>query len=300
MWGFSFITMRPYFIVNPIAGGGAAAEKFEKVRRFLEERQVDHGFVLTERAGESSSLAEEAYKNGERFIVAVGGDGTVNEVASALYTKPGVIMGICPFGTGNDFARVLSLPTEPEQAAEALISGSPRPVDVGLADGKLFINVAGMGFDVDVVINTERYKQRFSGMLPYLFGIIRSMTHLKSIPVKLDADGQTIEENALLLAVANGSHFGGGMAVAPNADASDGLFDVCLIKKVSLFNFLRLLPLFIKGKHIGKKPVMYFRAKRIVLQCEAAPMQFDGELGPYAPATFEVLPGALKMMLPVS
>lgn len=290
--------MRPYFIVNPIAGGGAAAEKFEKVRRFLEERQVDHGFVLTERAGESSSLAEEAYENGERFIVAVGGDGTVNEVASALYTKPDVIMGICPFGTGNDFARVLALPTEPEQAAEVLISGSPRPTDMGIADDKPFINVAGMGFDVDVVINTERYKQRFSGMIPYLLGIIRSMTHLKGIPVKIEADGELIEETVLLLAVANGSHFGGGMAVAPNADAADGLFDVCIIKKVSLFNFLRLLPLFIKGRHVGKKPVRMLRASSVELECESKPMQLDGELGPYAPACFKVLPGALNMMLP--
>ncbi|MBO4563622.1 MAG: diacylglycerol kinase family lipid kinase [Clostridia bacterium] len=283
--------------MNPIAGGGKVAEKFDRVKQYFENKRAEFSFVTTDRAGQSTALAEEAYENGERYIVAVGGDGTVNEVASALYTKDDAVMGICPFGTGNDFAKALSIPTEPDEAAELLLSGEPRPVDIGMAGDKPFTNIGGIGFDVDVVINTEKYKSRFHGILPYLFGIVRSMTHLSGIKVRLTADGEVSDEEVLLCAVANGSHFGGGMAVAPEADASDGLFDVCVIKRVGLLKFLSLLPLFIKGKHLGKKPIKYFRAKEVSIDCERSPLQLDGELGEYAPVTFRIIPGALKIML---
>lgn len=296
--GVSSLNMRPYFIVNPIAGGGAAAEKFERVRRILEEKKVEYGFCFTEGAGQSTALADKAYEDGERFIIAVGGDGTINEVASSLYTKEDAVMGICPFGTGNDFARVLGLSADPDIAANTLLSGTPVLVDMGLANGKPFINVGGLGFDVDVVINTERYKGRFKGMLPYLLGLVRSMTHLKPTPVRITADGKVIEENVLLLAVGNGSHFGGGMAALPEANAQDGLFDVCVVKGVNFFTFISLLPLFIKGKHLGKKPVTYFKAKEVSVECEKKPIQLDGELGEYAPVTYKILPGALKVTLP--
>ena len=290
--------MRPYFIVNPTAGAGKTAEAFERLCAFLDSRGAEYGYVMTERADQSTELAEAAYASGERFIVAVGGDGTINEVVSAVYSKPDVIMGICPFGTGNDFARVLGLPSDPEAAAEVLLNGSPVPVDMGMAGEKPFANVAGLGFDVNVVINTEKYKGRYRGMLPYLLGIVKALIPLRSIPVKLTADGETIEEDVLICAVGNGSHFGGGMAVLPNADARDGLFDVCVVKKISLPHLLALLPLFIKGKHINKKPVRCFRASEVRVECGRTPIQLDGELGEYAPVTFRILPGALRIMLP--
>ncbi|MBO4848549.1 MAG: diacylglycerol kinase family lipid kinase [Clostridia bacterium] len=289
--------MRPYFIVNPIAGGGKALEKFERVKQYFAKKRADFSYVMTDRAGQSTALAEEAYEKGERYIVAVGGDGTINEVAACLYKKDDVVMGICPFGTGNDFARVLDIPTDPDEAAGVLAEGTPRPVDMGLADDKPFINVGGIGFDVDVVINTEKFKKRFHGMIPYLFGIVQSMAHLKGIPVKITADGKQTSEDILLCAVANGSHFGGGMAVAPEADATDGLFDVCVIRRVGLLQFLHLLPKFVKGRHIGRKPIDYFRASEVSIDCGRRPMQLDGELGEYAPVTFRLVPGALKIML---
>ncbi len=290
--------MRPYFIVNPIAGGGSVIEKFTELKRYLDERGIDYEVKLTEEAGQSTALAEEAYSSGERYIVSVGGDGTISEIASALCTKDDVIMGICPFGTGNDFARALHLPSDPAEIGGILADGAPRPVDIGMAGSKPFTNVAGLGFDVDVVINTERYKSRFHGMIPYLLGIIRSMMHLNRVPVKVTADGQVFEDRILILSVGNGSHIGGGMAALPNADPSDGLFDVCMIKGVGLFTFIRMLPSFIKGKHVGKKPVNYFRAREVRIECGRAPLQLDGEIGEYAPVTFRLIPGALKIMLP--
>lgn len=291
--------MRPYFIVNPVAGGGAAMDKFKIVKQFLNDKGVEFGCVFTERANQSTELAEEAYANGERFIVSVGGDGTLSEIASALYKYDDAVMGLCPFGTGNDFARAVSMPTDPVKAAEVMIGGAPRPVDIGMAGDKPFINVGGLGFDVDVVINTEKYKGRFRGMLPYLIGIFKSLFPLNKVPVRLVADGKVIDETVLLLSVGNGSHFGGGIAVCPEADPFDGYFDVCVVRKVSLFRFLTLFPLYVKGRHLGKKPVLYFKAKEVSIECEKAPMQLDGELGESAPTTFKLLPGALRLMLPL-
>ena len=291
--------MRPYFIVNPVACGGKCAGMFGEVREYLDGLGKEYEFVETETAGQSERLALEAYSKGERFIVSVGGDGTLSEIVSALYDKSGVILGLLPFGTGNDFARALSIPSDPKAAAEILIDGEPRPVDAGMAGDKPFINVGGLGFDVDVVLNTEKYKGKLHGMLPYLLGVFKSMMHLNRVPVKLTADGQVIEETVLILSVANGTHFGGGMHVAPLADPSDGYFDVCIIRSIGLPIFLALLPKFLKGKHIGKKPVLYFKAKEIRIECENTPVQLDGELGEYAPISFRILKGALNMVLPV-
>ena len=103
-----------------------------------------------------------------------------------------------------------------------------------------------------------------------------------------------------MLSVGNGSHFGGGIAVCPEADPFDGYFDVCIVKKVSLIKFLTLFPLYMKGRHLGKKPIMYFKAKEVAIECERSPMQLDGELGEFAPAVYRILPGALMMQLPVT
>ncbi len=291
--------MRPYFIVNPVACGGKCAEMFGEVRDYLDGLGKEYALVETEAANQSARLALEAYAKGERFIVSVGGDGTLSEIVSALYDKKDVTMGLLPFGTGNDFARALSIPSDPKTAARILLEGEIRPIDAGLAGDKPFINVGGLGFDVDVVLNTERYKGKLHGMLPYFLGVMRSMTHLNRVPVKLIADGKVVEETALILSIANGTHFGGGMNVAPNADPSDGYFDVCMIKSISLPTFIALLPKFLKGRHVGKKPVVYFKAKEILVECERTPVQLDGELGEYAPTCFRVLKGALNMVLPV-
>ena len=290
--------MKPYFIINPIAGGGNALKKFDRLKQLLEKMRIDFGCSFSKEAGQSTALAEQAYSEGERYIIAVGGDGTVNEVASALIGKEDAVMGVCPFGTGNDFARALDLSTEPEDAAETIKSGVVAPVDVGLAGDKPFINAGGVGFDVDVVINTEKFKRRFHGMIPYLLGIIKSVTHLKSFPVKLRMGEEEISEDALIVAVANGSHFGGGMNVAPGADPTDGLFNVCLIRRIGFFKFLQLMPKFIKGKHVGCREVRYFTANDIDLECAERPMQLDGELGAKAPVRFRMLHGAIRMKLP--
>lgn len=290
--------MTPYFIVNPIAGGGGALDKFKAAKAYLDSRRAEYRYILTEHEHQSAQLAEQAYAAGERLIVAVGGDGTVSEVASALYDKPDVTMGVFPFGTGNDLARALEIPKEPEAAAELLLNSRGKPMDMGLANGKPFVNVAGIGFDVDVLKNTDRYKKRFHGMMPYVFGIMHALFHLKRPQASVTFNGKTVAQKVTICAVANGRFFGGGMAVAPNAAATDGLFDVCLVDGVNILQLLWLLPRFIKGKHLSSRHVKYFRTGSIDIDCPPMELELDGEIGLSTPVSFRMLPGALRMVMP--
>lgn len=161
---------RLFFILNPVAGTGRGAKYFPQLRAVLDAKGVDYGYARSEHPGHAVELTRQAVAAGEKRIIAVGGDGTVNEVASALYGT-GVVMGILPLGTGNDLARTLGLPTEPLEALDVVLNGQVRPMDAGMANDCFFINAAGYGFDVDVLQRVEKYKKRLNGMLPYLLGI---------------------------------------------------------------------------------------------------------------------------------
>lgn len=289
---------RLYFIVNSLAGGGRCGKCFLQAEEALKARGIPYERVETQYRRHAAELAKSAYENGERTIIAVGGDGTVSEVASAL-AGTDAVMGVLPFGTGNDLARVLNLSTEPLAALETLLSGSVKRMDAGDANGNFFLNVAGFGFDVDVLVNMEKYKTRFKGMLPYLLGILDALAHLKALPLKIHTEaGEVKEMDAILIAVGNGTHFGGGMKAVPNADPFDGVFDVCAVHKVSLLKFLLLLPRFIKGKHVGLKVIEYFRAESLYVEGpESCVLNVDGELYSHAPARFMLKKQALNMLI---
>lgn len=289
---------RLYFIVNPISGAGRGRRDFARVEALLRTRGVAYEAVYTERPRHAIALAEAALAAGERCVVAVGGDGTVNEVASVL-ANTGVVMGVLPFGTGNDLARVAGFPDDPEAAVDALLTGHIRPMDAGMANDRFFLNVSGFGFDVDVLQNTERYKERYNGMLPYLLGIVRSLSHLKRFTITLSHDGQEESFKSILVTVGNGQYMGGGMHALPTADLYDGLFDVIAIHNLSLPRFLFLLPRFIKGTHMGHPIVHHFRTAKLTVACDTPRiLNMDGELGSSTPVTFRMLPGAIPMLVP--
>lgn len=287
---------RLFFIVNPTAGAGLAEQGFAKVCERLDSLGIDYGFERTRGAGHATELAKEALARGETRIISVGGDGTANEVAQAM-AGSGAVMGLLPFGTGNDLAKALNLPTEPMAALDVLLLDKPRAMDAGLANGRLFLNVAGLGFDVDVLVNTDEYKKRFHGMLPYLMGIAKSLIGLQPLSLTLGDGQRTWREEATIISVGNGTHFGGGMNVLPFADPFDGLFDVSLVRRVSRLRFLQLLPLFIKGRHTDRPEVEYFRTKSLTVECSPEyRLNCDGEVGLSTPVTFTLLEGAISML----
>ncbi|MDO5112194.1 MAG: diacylglycerol kinase family lipid kinase [Clostridia bacterium] len=287
---------RFYFIVNPVAGGGRTLSAFEKVQQALNEREIDYAVAYTPGPFTATELARDALDNGERCIVAVGGDGTMNEVAAALIGSDAT-MGMLPFGTGNDLARVLGLPTEPMAALSVLLKGQTRLMDTGRANERVFLNVAGIGFDVDGLLATLKYKHRFRGMFPYMLGIFDALTHMRTLHMTFEANGETFREDTLLMGVGNGQYFGGGMRAVPTADPFDGLFDVYIVRKVGIFRFLTLLPSFVKGKHAQKACVRHFRTTDIRISCpEDCMLDIDGEVTEHTPARFTLLPASLRLL----
>ncbi len=290
-----------YFIVNPVAGSGKAKEKFDVVQALLKARGIPYRFDYTARRLHASDLAHAAVERGEKYIICAGGDGTAREVASALIHTD-VIMGILPFGTGNDFATAIYIPLDPQAAVEVLLSDNVKKVDAATANGIPFLNVAGTGFDVDVIVYTEKFKKRFNGMLPYMLGVFQSLLHLSPMNLTIEANGETYHEKALLFDACNGSRFGGGMHLAPLASPQDGLLDICVLRAVSIPRFLYLLPKYIKGRHLEprfSRHFLYFKAQRVFVTSNSANMlDMDGELDSFTPATFQILPHALNMLLP--
>ena len=293
---------RLYFIVNPISGGGTGRREFARVEDMLRNMQervaIAYDAVYTQYPGHAVELAKAAVDAGEKCIVAVGGDGTVNEVASVLVGTD-VTFGVLPFGTGNDLARVAGFPTDPEEALNVLLAGHTRPMDAGMANDKFFLNLAGFGFDADVLANTARYKGKFRGMLPYLMGIVTTLAHLRRMDITYTHDGVTQTCKSVLVTVGNGQYFGGGMHAIPTADLYDGLFDVVIIHDMPFLRLLTLLPRYIKGKHMKYDVVEHFRTAELTVSSkEPCLLEYDGELGSSTPVTFRLLPKAIPVLVP--
>lgn len=288
-----------HIIWNPVAGNGAARRVFAHVRGLLERAGADFSDAMSEFAGHAVELARTAAQAGHGRVIALGGDGTVREVAIGLMGSD-TPLALLPCGTGNDLARALRLPAEPEAALDTALHGRVREMDAAMANDELYFNVAGFGFDVDVLDETEYFKTRTkNGSIAYLRGLLAAVRNLKLRRTHITWEGGELDRDVLLIAAGNGTHFGGGMNVTPKADPFDGLLDICVIHDVSKCALLTVLPLFLKGRHLGTRFVTYFRAKELKAVCDpVSRIEVDGEVMPGTPVTFRVLPGSMRVVVP--
>lgn len=289
-----------HFIVNPISGSGKGQRTFEAVSSRLSVRSIPFTYAMSERPGHAAELAKAAVERGEKCIVAVGGDGTLREIAMALVDTD-CVLGILPAGSGNDLCKTLGIPTTPEEGMDLLLGGEVRAMDACLANETLFFNVAGMGFDVEVLQRTDVYKEklRLNGMLPYVMGIVSALAHRPGMKLTYTADGETHFMESVIFSAGNGRYIGGGMKALPHANAFDGKFDVSAVRRPLFFRFLSLLPKFIKGTHLSAPEVHYFRAEEITVESSGEYIiELDGELVEKTPVHFRMLPGALKVIAP--
>lgn len=288
-------------ISNRVAGSGSAGAYIDRVKALMENRGVDFEIRETQYPGHATELAKAAVDEGFDVIVAVGGDGTLRETAlSVVHTDR--VLGLLPCGTGNDYARPLGIPTDAEAALDILLNGETRTVDAGMANNQIFFNIAGFGFDVDVLDYTEEFKPKCrNGETAYRLGCLKAVLGLKLRRSMLTFPDGTIERNVLMAAAGVGTHFGGGMNVLPESDMSDGLLDVCIAHDVKRIGVLKLLPKFIKGKHLGLKCITYRKATEVSVVCDpVSRIEVDGERMDGTPVTFRILPGALKVRAPKS
>lgn len=288
-------------IINPASAGGKTLQLAPQITELFANSGRKHDVYISSRSGEPPVIARQMLERGIKTVVAVGGDGTINEVASALLDHGGdVALGIIPSGSGSDFVRTLQLPKDVASAVKIILDRRTTPVDAGrisFDDGSsiYFVNVAGLGFDA---VTAEYAMDSIlpGSTLPYLASALKAMRVYHNMKMKIESEHGVWEGRAASVLFANAKFFGGGMKIAPMAEISDGLLDVCILGDLTNFEMIRAVPGVFKGKHTSNPKFTHFSATSIKVSTEyPARIQADGELFKYTPVTIDILPGALQI-----
>ncbi len=282
-------------LVNPSAGGGRTRKLLATARGALADGGIEVRQVLTESIEHGRNEARAAAERGERVIV-MSGDGLIGQVGGEL-ANTGAVMGIIPGGRGNDFARVLGIPADVEEAAGMIAAGQTRAVDVGEVNGARFLCIASCGFDSDA--NRIANESRVRGPLVYAYAALKALAAWKPASFSLTADGKPVEIVGYTIAAANSKAYGGGMFIAPDAQLDDGLLDVVAIAHVPKRKFLRGLPAVFKGEHVDRPEVTVLRCAELRIEADRQfDIYADGDPVAQLPATVTVLPNALNVIVP--
>jgi len=229
--------------------------------------------------------------------VAIGGDGLVGTLAGAICGTD-TELGIVPAGRGNDFARVLGIPTEPAEAARVAYEGEPRLIDVGEVDGKSFVGIASAGFDSDAnrIANEAKLVR---GNLVYAYAALKALAAWKPAHFEIVVDGERHESTGYTVAIANSKAYGGGMFLAPQAELDDGKLDVVVSGETTKRHFLRSLPKVFKGTHLDEPSVTCFKGETVDVRADRPFVMYaDGDPLADLPATVRVSPRALRVIVP--
>jgi diacylglycerol kinase (ATP) len=309
----------PLVIVNPASARNATRDSWSSMASDLRTHFGPFNPVFTERPGDGRRLALRGAQEGRRLIIACGGDGTISEVANGIMESgEPVELGVLPSGTGGDFRRTLGISSRTADAARVLRTGRTRLMDVGRVsyqnhdgetEARYFLGVASFGMSSEVI---ERVKESGQGWLPgtlagwlsgrISFAVATLQTTLWSnnTIVRLQLDGGTERRLTVAnLCVANAKYFGGGMKIAPDARLNDGRFDIITIGDLDAMQILGNAPRLYFGKHLSMQQVHHTLARRLTarpaVDDEKVAIEIDGELPGRLPATFEILPGALRV-----
>ena len=296
-------------IVNPAAGAFSTRRKWPIISRLLNAIGLAFDFEYTEGVGHAIELARLAASNGYRYLVAVGGDGTVNEVANGILSSTNAStteLGIVSTGTGSDFVRSVGISRDFATACSALTGSRRLSIDVVVIDyqrqgqtlQRFFINAAGVGFDAAVCKETERFPKFFGGTIPYVAGMLRTLVSYRNKPMVVRVGDEVESYRVLNVAVANGGYMGGGMHIAPQAELGDSLLDVVVIGDMGKLEVLKEFPTVYKGTHVNHPKVSVRRGSSVSIESSEAVLVYaDGELLGECPASFRVVPGALSLVV---
>ena len=292
--------------VNSMAGGGRARSYMAKIQELFESFHVHAQFAVTNSAAELESSAQIAISHGRRALFAMGGDGTFQALANAAFGA-GTLLGIVPVGGGNDFAAALGLPDDPVKAAEAILRGNPRFVDlvrVRTAEGRtrLYVGGGGIGLDAEAARYASGAYRWLPGRLRYIASALRALVGFVPIEVRIDflgSEHSSWESKALLAAVLNSPTYGAGLRLAPGASLDDGWLHVVLIEDIGTFEVLRLLPRLTGSGELRTSRVKRWRARKVRLAART-PSLFhgDGEILGTTPLEIEVVPRAVQVLAP--
>jgi YegS/Rv2252/BmrU family lipid kinase len=301
--------------VNPASGAGKAGREWAAIETWLPGTGLRYESVLTTRPLEATAIAANAVRESRPVVVAVGGDGTLNEVVNGFFHNGAPVptsskLAMVPLGTGGDFRRTLRIPLDPKAAIQVLSDGLVRRLDAGCVtyqakDGSTavrhFINIADAGLGGDVVQQTGNGTKRF-GNAAYTIGGLRALIGFKNKPMTVEVDHTRHElPKAQQVVIANCQFFGGGMQMAPSASPTDGVFDVILVKNAGKIETMRGMNDFRQGKHLdqGNPKLELLYGKRIsVTSPVQVRLDIDGEAVGFLPALFEIQPSAIEFITP--
>jgi YegS/Rv2252/BmrU family lipid kinase len=302
--------MNPVVIVNPRSGGGLSARRWARLVGPLTEGLGPFDTRFTEARGDGRRLAREEARAGRPLVIALGGDGTISEVADGLLDGGGgPVLGIIPRGTGGDFRRTLELPRDLGEAARQIRDGKVRTIDAGRVaftahDGapvsRHFVNVASFGFSSDVASRANASSKRFGAKAAFLGAALKSLASYENTEVEVAVDGGPRRRMTVLLgAVGNGRFFGGGMKICPEAQLDNHALDLVTVGDLGRFEVLAKIHRIFSGTHLSIPEVQSARVHAVeVWPADPAaeiPVEVDGETPGRLPARFEIVPGALKL-----
>lgn len=285
------------FIVNPKAGTNLQKHIRESVEKHLDHDQFEYGFKYTEHAGHARELALEAIVEGYDIVTAVGGDGSINEVASALIGT-NATLGIIPAGSGNGLAMHLGYGRDVEGAVQKLNTAIKKTIDIGLMNNQPFINLAGIGFDG--LVSNMMKGSNWRGFFPYFLKSVEAGLKYTPSVCHIEADGRVLTEKCFAIAIANGPMYGYNFLIAPGAQMDDGLFEVVILKDAPRWQYFAAVPATLSGKIYDAAFVEHFTASRVRITTEGKNFtHLDGEgLVESGVLNFEIKPRSLHILVP--
>ncbi|MGN6797744.1 MAG: diacylglycerol/lipid kinase family protein [Gaiellaceae bacterium] len=295
------------FLVNPASGNGATGKRWPELARRASALGLQGDTLLSEHPGHLIELARDAVDNGAELVVAVGGDGTLNEVVNGVAGRD-VDLATIPLGTGMDFGRTYNVPTRFDDAVRVTLEGDVRTIDAGRVTyrtwagdtaERLFANVSSVGMSGAVAQRANGMSKALGGKVTFFYALTRVFLEWQNTDVTVRLDDAERRGSMHDVIVANGVWHGGGMKLAPDAAPDDGQFDVVLIGDVSKLDFLTTAPKIYKGKHVHHPKVEVLRSTHVDVDAPVhLPIELEGEQVGTTPATFEIAPGALRVRVP--
>ncbi len=298
-------------VINPHSGGGRTGARWPAIAERLRTAGLVCEPRFTAGPGDGTTLAAQALREGAELVVAVGGDGTVHEVANGFFDggtpiRPGARLGVIPAGSGSDLIKTLGLPSDPLAAVDRLARGTERTIDLarvsyrgpdGAPAQRLSINIASVGMAAAVLEKMATLPGWVQGQARYMLGSLMGFADLRPFDLAWRVDGiAQPPTRALIMAVGNARYFGAGMHMMPQAVQDDGLIDAVVVAERPVWELLPAFPRIYAGTHLELGMCTSARGRRIEIDSDA-PLEIDGEIAGRGPVVIEVVPGAIRVMV---
>jgi diacylglycerol kinase (ATP) len=291
---------RARIIYNPTSGRELFKKHLPEVLQSLEDAGYETSCHATKGPGDATIAAEQAVKREFDVVIAAGGDGTINEVVNGIAGheyRPK--LGIIPVGTTNDFARAIGVPRSVEAACEVIANGCTVPIDLGRVNDKYFINIAGGGRLTELTYEVPSKLKTVLGQLAYYLKGIEMLPSIRPTEVTIEYDGKLFEGEVMLFLISLTNSVGGFEKLAPDSSLNDGLFDLIILKKANLADFIKVASLALRGEHIHDPHIIYTKANRVkVYTKEKMQLNLDGEYGGLLPGEFINLYQHIEVFVP--